>query len=333
MKLEKYYSHIKLYFFKMASLAVRLGRFLRRILSLGLADDRIAPLQALSVVLENGGVCIVHASRFFSRIKIRGMQRYYFEKGNYPTPENVASAVTLAVNEFRAMHAQIILVIPKSWTIVKTADFPLSVMDNLSDVVSYELDRLTPFAAARAFYDFQMISQNDHHLQLMIAAVNRDILEPYIAALKEKKISLSRMTLSTSAFGALADYVQRSGDIVFASVDHGEYEGGLIRDHRWRASFTGKLPAGDEQAQIRFAAEEINALLDGIDLDKGKIDVIIDWRLSEKSVLLLRDSIHAKVNFIGKMDLNLPFLNKGDLPEVPYPAVGGVLEHLRPACF
>lgn len=330
MNLEKFYNKIRTELSIASARAMRLGGFLWRILSLNLADDRIASLHVLSVVLENGGVCVVYASRIFSRIKIRGMRRYCFEKGKYPTPENIVSAVTLAASELHAAHPQVILVIPKSWTIVKTTEFPLSVVDNLSDVITYELDRLTPFAADRAYYDYQLIGKNENQVQLIVGAVNKDILEPYIEALQEKKITINRITVGASAIGTLIDYAHKDGNIAFLSMENCSYEGGLIRDHQWSASITGHLPAKDEPTQMRMIAEEINRLLAAAGPGKGKTEVVLDWRLSEKNALLLRNSVQAKVGFLDKMDLNLHFLNRGDLPEVPYRAVGGALEHLNP---
>ncbi len=330
MNMTNIYDNIKSIIIKKGFQAASASRWLWRILSLSLADDRIAPMQVLSVVLENGSVSIVYASRFLSRMKIKGMRRYSFETGKHPAPENIVSAVTLAANEFRIPHAQVILVIPKSWTIIKTTELPLSVMDNLSDVISYELDRLTPLAADRSYFDFQIIGRDENHLQIMIAAVNRDILKPYVEALREKKISLSRITISTSAFGTLSDYAQGSGNVIFALVDNGEYEGGLIREHRWHASFTGKFASKDEQANIRMIAGEINSLVDGMNKKKEQTSVILNWQLPENCDAPLRENIHAKISFIRKIDLKVHSLNRGNLQEMPYLAIGGTLEHLCP---
>jgi Tfp pilus assembly protein PilN len=324
------YSSIKSSLAKMRSQAARLGRSLWRILSFSLADDRLAPLQVLSVMLERGGVAVIYASRFLSRIKIRGVRRYFFEKGSYPTPDNVASAVALAANELRAQRAQLILVVPKSWTIVKATDFPLSVADNLSTVISYELDRLTPLAADRAFYDFQIIGRDESRLGVMVAAVNRDILRPYLDALQENKIRVRRIAVSSSALGTLSQHIHGSGGVVFVHISEGVYEGGLIRAGQWQTSFTGKLSAADDQANIQTISEEVNPLIGLIKKEEENIEVIVDDPLSEKWCLRLRDSIQAPVRFIREMDLQLRFFSKEDRKEVPYVALGGVLEHLRP---
>ncbi len=177
------------------------GRPLWRTLSFSLADDRIAPVRRLSVVLESGGISVSYRSRFLSRMKIRGSRRYPFEEGRYPTPESVASAVALAVSDLRAAGAQVTLVIPKAWTIVKTAEFPLTVKENLPDVVSYELDRLTPLSSERAFYDFRILAEDEKRIRIMLVAMKAETLQPYLEALRGKGIAIRRVVIGPSVSG------------------------------------------------------------------------------------------------------------------------------------
>src|SRR5574340_557984 len=124
----------------------RIGRLLRDVLFFSLADDRIAPKRYLLVMLEGGSVSVVSCFRVFSRVMTRQIRRYPLETGTYPSPENLASAVALAIDDLGAAGTQITLLIPKVWAIVKTTEFPIVVKDTLSDVIAYELDRLTPLS-------------------------------------------------------------------------------------------------------------------------------------------------------------------------------------------
>jgi general secretion pathway protein L len=191
-----------------ASLA-RMGRLLRDVLFFSLADDRVAPRRCLSVTLESGGIGVTLSSRFFSRMKTRGIRHYPVETGTFPMPESLASAVALAMNDLKAAGAQITLVVPKAWTVVKTADFPLVAKGTLSDVVTYELDRLTPLSPDRAFYDFRITAEDENRIRIVIAAMKAERLQPYLDALAEKGITLSRVGLSASG---LPD-IQRTGDL------------------------------------------------------------------------------------------------------------------------
>ena len=182
-----------------ADIAVKMsrwGRLLWNFLTFSLADDRIAPRRCLSVVMETGGVSVVYRSRFLSRMKIRGTRHYPFEEGKYPTPGNLASVVALATGDLKAAGAQVTLVIPEAWAILKTAEFPLGVKKNLSNVISYELDRLTPLSSESALYDFLILGEDENRIRVMIAAMKTETLQPYVEALGEKGIAVSRVELA-----------------------------------------------------------------------------------------------------------------------------------------
>ena len=223
------------------------GRSLWRILSFSLADERIAPRQCLAVLPDKGRISVVYASRFLSYMKIRGIRHYPCKEGKYPLPENLAATVLLAMNDLGAAHAPVTLIIPRGWAMVRTAEFPLTVRENLSAVISYELDRLTPLDADRAFYDFQTIAEDGDHLKIMLAAMRKDALQPYLEALREKGIGVGRAAVGSFAFGALSHYIHGRGGTVFAAIHADGYEGGSIRDGKWLASFTGKFVTDGEQ--------------------------------------------------------------------------------------
>ncbi len=174
----------------------RWGRLLWDMLTFSLADDRIAPRRCLSVMMETGGLSVIYRSRFLSHMKIKGTRRYPVEEGKYPTPESLASAVAMAVNDLNAAGAQVTLFIPKAWVILKTAEFPLTVKENLSTVISYELDRLTPLSSERAFYDFRILDEDEKRIRIMLAAMKAETLQPYVEALSERGITLTGVGLA-----------------------------------------------------------------------------------------------------------------------------------------
>ena len=182
-----------------ADTARKMSRWSRRLwcfLTLSLADDRIAPRRCLSVVMEAGGVSVVYRSRFLSRTNIRGTRHYPIEEGKFPAPGNLASVVALAASDLKAAGAQVTLVVPKAWAILKTVEFPLGVKENLSNVIGYELDRLTPLSSENALYDYRIIGEDENRIRIMIAAMKTDKLQPYMEALEEKGIAVSRVELA-----------------------------------------------------------------------------------------------------------------------------------------
>ncbi len=188
----------------------RMGRLLRDVLFFSLADDRVAPKRHLSVLLENGGVSVVYRSRFLSRMKTRRILRYPLEAGAYPTPEGLATTVAMAVNALK-VGAEITLVVPKAWTIVKIAEFPLVVKDTLPDVIAFELDRLTPLIPEKAFYDFRILTEDENRIRVLIAAMKAERLQPYLDAITEKGITIGGVGLS--AVGAPGLGLKENGSV------------------------------------------------------------------------------------------------------------------------
>lgn len=304
------------------------GGSLWKILSFSIADDHIAPGRCLSVLIERGGISVAYGSRLFSRMKIRGIRRYPFEEGRYPTPESLSSAVALAVNDLKAAGAQVLLIIPKAWAMMKTAELPFIVKDNLSDVISFELDRLTPLSSERAFYDYRIIAEDENRIQIMLAAMKTDVLQPYLGALKEKGITVSRVVVSLSAIGTLSHYVHGRGNTIFVEIHSDTYEGGLISNGKLKTFFTGNFEPGDEQSTINALIEEISSI---VEMMRGKGEapkVFISNQVSEKWKTILKERIGVPVRFIGEVDLKLQLLNMGTVTKVPYAAIGGALESL-----
>ena len=316
---------------KVVKQTARLGQALWHVLSFSLFDHRIAAGQCLSLELSAEGVFVVYASRFLSRLKIRGIRRYCFEAGKLPTPQNVAQAAVLAVSDLHAGQAKIVLVIPKAWVVIKTAEFPSTIKDNLSAVVSYELDRLTPLTADSAFYDFRSVGENESRLNILLAAMNSDILQPYLESLQSKGIHVSQVTTSMSAIGTLTSYIRRKGNTIFIMIHAGGYEGGLVRDGQWQRPLTGIFLPGDGQAKALMIAEQINPLLDIIKKEGKKTEIIISHSPSEPWCLGLPDKLQAPVRFIREMDWKILLGNKVNTTEVSPQALGGALENLWPA--
>ena len=53
-----------------------------------------------------------------------------------------------------------ILIIPKQQVLEKHVTFPMATEENIREVLSYEMDRLTPFTANQVYYDYSLVSRN-----------------------------------------------------------------------------------------------------------------------------------------------------------------------------
>jgi Tfp pilus assembly protein PilN len=236
----------------------RIAEPLRKLLFFSLADEAILPKRALALSIEPGQLCTVYGSRFFSRITVKAVRTSAFEEGKYPTPANVASALALARNQLKAFGSEITLSLPKAWAVARWAELPITVKENLADVVSYELDRLTPFSSDNAFYDFRVLGEEERKLSIMLIAAKADLVNPYLEAIKEKGIRVDRVTVSPSAIGTLCSHGHGQQSTVFANVSAGGYEVGLILDSLLTSLCAGNIDVQDKTASLDGVVEEIN---------------------------------------------------------------------------
>jgi len=300
-----------------------------RFLTFSLADDAIYPGKNLCVSIEKGGITMAFGTRFLSRYRIKGFKTYPLDKDRYPQPEGVASSAVLSISHLRAVKSDITLSIPKAWAVIRTAEFPVSIKENIPDVVSYEMDRLTPFSADEALYDFKVLKEKDGKLTLLIVAAKADQIMPYINALREKGFDVGRLTINLSGTGALCRYVYSQADSVFVEINEQGYEGAVFSGDSITGAFAGSLSALDDKSRVDAIVRELEPIIEGIKKDGG----------SPRVVVLFKDKNPALKEML-KLRISLPFglLNETDIkvtpgPQregTPYAAIGGVLESLRP---
>ena len=305
----------------------RIAEPFRKILFFSLPDETILPKRALSLSIEPGHLCIVYGSRFFSRIKLKGARIAPFEEGKYPTPANVASALTLARNQLKAFRSEITLSIPKAWVVARSAELPSTVKENLVDVVSYELDRLTPFSSDNAFYDYRVLGEEDRKLSIMLIAAKADLINPYLEAIKEKGIRVDRVTVSPSAIGTLCSHGHAQESTVFANIDAGGYEVGLILDSLLTSVCAGNIDANDEASSLDAVVEEINRCAVTA-AKRGGIPRLVLCAGEGELGAQLRRRVPSAVDLFEGMNTRLKLPQAAG--RIPPAATGSMLESLWP---
>jgi len=307
----------------------RIGRPAWRVLTFSPSDDVISLKKSLCVSLEKGALSVVFGSRFLSKIKIKGFRRYSFEEDRYHQPEGLASSVALAINDLGAAGTEVTLSIPKAWVIIKTAEFPSTVKENLANVLSYELDRLTPFNPEDAVYDFRILKDDAEKLTLLVMAAKADLIQQYIDALRERGINVSRVTVNLSGIGTLCRYIDKGSDSLFVEIDENEYEGALFLDGFITGTSAGSFPMESEKSKVDTISGEILSLLDAAKKQGRSPQIVVLLKNINSSLKeLLKLQINQPVKILNETYIKLrpPGPQKG----VSYSAIGGVLESLWP---
>jgi|MudIll2142460700_1097286.scaffolds.fasta_scaffold03435_6 general secretion pathway protein L len=295
-------------------------------LSLSLADERIAPAKNVTISIERGLLSIVFGSRMFSKIRVRGFKLYPLD-GKYPGAEGLASTVRLALSELGASKAGITLTIPKAWTLVKRAEFPSTVKENIPNVISYELDRLTPFNADEALYDAKLIREESGKVTVLVTAAKADLLTPFLEALEEAGAHVTKLTMHLSGMGTLCRYIDKSEDFVFVKMGEKEYEGAVFSGGSMTSAFTGTLEAKEEREKLDILMSEVEPLLERAKTQDRPSKLFVALKDASPSLReMLKMRAHAPLRILEETDVILGV----PVQKIPSEALGGLIESLWP---
>ena len=299
-----------------------------KMLILSLADMAILPKRGLALSIEPAGLSLVYGSRFLSRIRVKGVRTYPFEEGRYPSPAHLASTAALARSEMKAFRPEITLSIPKAWAVVRNVELPVTVKESLVNVISYELDRLTPFTPETALYDYRVIGEEGGKLRIMLVAARADLVNPYLDAFRERGIAVDRVTVFPSAMATVCSFVHSPQSTIFVNINARGYEGGCIVDGALSSVFAGDFDGTDEAANAKRVTEEINQCSDTARKEGASPLVIVSSGTGNEAAALkksLTSTVDMQQGIAGKLRLA-----RGNESIPPPPAAGGLLESLWP---
>jgi len=229
---------------KLAALLSAAGR----VLTFSLGDDSISLRKGLCVSVEKGSLAVATGTRFLSRVSVRAAKHFPSDSSAYPSPEECASSVAMVLAESPMKRPVVALSIPKAWTIATVAEFPSTIKENMHDAMRHELDRLTPFSADEALYDFRILDESGGKLSVLVLAAKASVVQPYLDALKDKGIAVSRITSQISSLGAFCGFSGGLSDCIVLRDREDACEGTLLLDGSVRSVFAVRK-SGSEPAQ------------------------------------------------------------------------------------
>lgn len=305
----------------------KIGTSIGRVLFFSPADEAVSYKKTLCLSIEKGEICAVVGFRLLSKIKIKGLKKYPQSETTYPSPDFLASCLALARAELGAEGCQITLVFPKAWAIIKTVTFPSSVLENLSDVISYELDRITPFTPETAYYDFKTLKEEDGRVTILVAAVRTDFIDPYLKALHEKGAKVNQLSINLLGLGTLCRYMNKTPRSLFIQINENQYEGANFLSETDPEVFSGFFATEDEKTKIQQISREIESLslfLQAKDWSRDTVFYLKDKSPSLKEGIKLEI---GPVKFLEESDLGFGSMG-WEQKQIPYAAIGGILESL-----
>jgi len=133
------------------------GRRLWKLLTFSLADNFFTISKIVSISIEANRICLVSGTKIFWKISIKSFHKISIDENKKHHPEYLATVISKALDDWNTSNVSFVLCVPRSWAITQVAEFPITVKENLANVMSYELDRLTPLNPENAYYDYKII--------------------------------------------------------------------------------------------------------------------------------------------------------------------------------
>lgn len=301
-----------------------LGLMAWAILNYNLVEGILLPKRYLALCLERGGVSVACGERFLNRDYLRGSKRYTFEDGGYITPAGLAATTRLAMEELHCRGSRVLLGLPREWLVMRTAELPSVVKENLENVVAYEIDRLTPLNADDVMYDYLMGAENDGKLTLSLMAMKKGLLESYVAALNEMKSSPVRISTPLMGMAKLCSALVGNDTYMLLHLGTHAFEGGFVEKGSIANTFYGLFNAsGDSRDQDDWGSE----ILSVAEQQNGTSRPSLVCLLSENDgVIATEDVLGTAVQELKAGDMASLFRSKQE--NVPWAPVSMLYEAL-----
>ncbi|MCX8030060.1 MAG: PilN domain-containing protein [Thermodesulfovibrionales bacterium] len=289
-------------------------------------SNLVLPQKCFSISLEGSHFTLAYLLKIFSKIKVLDF-RVYPTEGKTPEPDFLANSIEIYLKELGIKNPSVTLTIPKSWVITKTIEYPSSVLENLSNVIFYEMDRITPIDPEDSLYDFKVISNTAGKVKILLAVTKKQFVSPYIDSLMKKGISVSKITFNISSLDSLIRYSSSAKSNIFVEVDTQRFDGGFFYNSAPLAIFSSDLANKDEDQKLAEIVESIKELKERYKDIDSKPEIILFFK-NTTSFLKERLKLKLEMPFkvLGEMDIGISSSKKVD--ETIYSALGAGVETL-----
>lgn len=303
-----------------------------------LVEHLLKPGRSIFLAMDKDSLSVVYGQRFLGKSRIHVCRKYAYERkpqenvsrkyiyqdGQLPKPDVLASTLDFFISEFGADRAKVTLCIPKAWTIYRTAEFPVAVLENIDDVIGYELDRLVSLTPENAYYDFKVVDQTKDHLKVAVAATRKDLIDSYIRLIEEKELIVEKVTTSLSVASGLLNHVFGRNCFILLDVYKEDYEVAALEDGAILFAHREKYIVESYDQQIQAMIEDVAQLRKELN-EQGR-DVQIVICSDNEDLGAIRDRMGLSAEFLRKSDIaaHIP----GDIREADVLAAAGCLDLL-----
>jgi len=324
-----------------SGIIIHFGKILKiiwEIINYDLIENILAPRRRVFVALDKDSISVVYGSRFLGKSGVSVCRKYAYERktqesvsrkyvyqdGQIPKPEVVVSTLEYFIDAYNVRYAKVILAIPKTWTIYRTVEFPAAVLENLHEVISYELDRLLSLNAENAYYDFRIISQSPESLKVAIAAVKKDVIDGYVRLIEEKGLTVEKVTTRQSVAGGLLNHFYGRQRFVLLEVNKDEYEVSAVSDGVVHFAHKEKFHGSGGQDRIKLLSDDLKSLCNDLKKDGQPVQIVLCS--DDENYGSLQEQLDVPLHMMPRSHLYLDY--RGETWTTDFLSASGCLELL-----
>jgi Tfp pilus assembly protein PilN len=217
---------------------------------------------SLGIDIGKSSVSVAYLKTSFRGVEMAAHALYPVEQGL--TSEEQAEIVRGLVRDFLGKHrispTAVFLGIPREKAILRYVELPLAVKENLRDTLAYEMEKYVPFPAERAYFDFQVMTEDKESgkMRLLLVVVKRESVYPYVSPTDRLGNWISGVEIrSTALANFFWSQLKTSGadSGAFAYLNGHYMEVGLLAGGLLTYSRAVPLPEGGDDVGARISGE------------------------------------------------------------------------------
>ena len=163
-----------------------------------LTASALTGMDGLGAYLGGAGLTLVQVRKSLSGIEVRRWGTYPVEFGKM---EELALVLQETVSAWALESCPVSLAVSPHLGFFRQVSLPRAASENLAQVVAYELDRFLPLPADHLLYGFQVLTETETEIRLMLMAVPRDQVEECLRLLTEATLRPVAVELAPAAAG------------------------------------------------------------------------------------------------------------------------------------
>jgi general secretion pathway protein L len=147
-----------------------------------LATSLMAGNEGLGIFQDRNGLTLAHMQRTLAGIQVGHFEQLPLEAANMG---DLTLALQKIVVDWHLESCPVALAVSADLGFCRQVVLPRATLENLAQVMAYELDRFLPLSAEQLYYDFQVQEQTATEVHLMLMALPRIRIEEYMHLLTE----------------------------------------------------------------------------------------------------------------------------------------------------